>query len=66
MDTHGNPLSDVERDTFFRANTLRLAVENGFHGRTFATADEMRVPGYDDAYRRGALARSLGRTTPPL
>lgn len=35
--------------------TLRLARERGRLGFTFATADELNTPGYDKAYREGAL-----------
>lgn len=66
MDTHGNPLTDEERRGLFQASVLRLAVERGFKGVTFATADELRVPGYGAAYRRGQRARELGRQEAPL
>jgi hypothetical protein len=36
---------------------LLLAFDRGWHGRTFATAEEYNTPGYDAAYKRGQLAR---------
>ncbi|HYE88566.1 MAG TPA: KTSC domain-containing protein [Vicinamibacterales bacterium] len=34
-------------------STLELAYDRGLRGTTFATADELQTPGYDEAWRRG-------------
>lgn len=37
----------------------RLAYDRGLRGCTFATAEDLRWPGYDRAYRAGARRAAL-------
>lgn len=51
LSAHGKTPTEKESPQDF---ILRLAFDRGFNGRTFATTEEMRTPGYFAAWERGA------------